>query len=113
LNQAQQNHHDRDNDEQVDKTAHRVRGHQAQRPQNYQQNRYGFEHFEFSSGMAFRLNQDPPPSPIDLCGSELIEQYFLEATRPGLRRWRCQHPRISTENGVILRSRRSESAHYS
>jgi hypothetical protein len=27
--------------------------------------------------MAFRLYQDPPPSPIDLCGSELIEQYFF------------------------------------
>src|SRR5659263_129567 len=45
LNDIDQHHHDRDDQENVNEPAHRVRGDQTYRPEDKQNNGYGPEHF--------------------------------------------------------------------
>jgi hypothetical protein len=45
LNDAEQYHHDRDDQENVNESAHGVRRNQAQQPEDNQDNRNSFEHF--------------------------------------------------------------------
>src|SRR5660398_148655 len=45
LKDIDQHHHDRDDQENVNESAHRVRGDQTQRPEDKQNDRYGPEHF--------------------------------------------------------------------
>src|SRR5688572_4881889 len=44
LEKPNQNHHDRNDQEEVNEPAHCVRGHQAKQPENDQNDRDGFEH---------------------------------------------------------------------
>jgi hypothetical protein len=48
LNDSDQYHHDRDDQENVNESAHGVRGDQAKQPEDNQDNRNSFKHFYYS-----------------------------------------------------------------